>query len=109
MPNNARAKRKSRVGVVVSDKMDKTITVRVERVTHHPVYDKLMRKAKKFKVHDEKESAGPGDLVLIEETRPMSKTKRWRLMEILKRAAQAAAKPAPEPEPEKQTKTDGAE
>ena len=81
-----RNKRKMRIGTVVSDKMDKTITVRVDRVLHHPVYNKLMRMATKFKVHDEKDSAGVGDTVRIEETRPISKTKRWRLVEIVKKA-----------------------
>lgn len=86
MPSDVRAKRKMRVGTVVSDKMDKTITVRVDRVMHHPVYNKLMRMATKFKVHDEKDSAKVGDTVRIEETRPISKTKRWRLVEIIKKA-----------------------
>ena len=81
-----RNKRKERIGTVVSDKMDKTITVRVDRVMHHPVYNKLMRMATKFKVHDEKDSAEVGDTVRIEETRPISKTKRWRLVEIIKKA-----------------------
>ena len=81
-----RNKRKMRIGTVVSDKMDKTITVRVDRVLHHPVYNKLMRMATKFKVHDEKDSAKIGDTVRIEETRPISKTKRWRLVEIIKKA-----------------------
>ena len=86
MPSNLRHKRKERVGVVVSDKMDKTITVRVDWVTHHPVYRKIMRKATKFKAHDEKNSAKMGDTVKIQETRPLSKTKRWRLVEIVKKA-----------------------
>lgn len=84
-PAKPRSKRKTRVGVVVSDKMDKTITVRVDRVSHHPVYNKLMRMATKFKVHDEKEEANLGDTVRIEETRPISKTKRWRLVEVIKK------------------------
>ena len=79
-------KRKERIGVVVSDKMDKTITVRVDRVYHHPLYARTMRAAKKFKVHDEAETAKVGDLVKIEETRPLSKTKRWRLVEVVGRA-----------------------
>ena len=86
MPSNIRRKRKERIGVVVSDKMDKTISVRVDWVTHHPVYNKIMRKATKFKAHDEKNSAKMGDTVKIQETRPMSKTKRWRLVEIIKKA-----------------------
>lgn len=86
MPNNQRHTRKTRVGTVISDKMDKTITVRVDRVAHHPVYKKLMRMATKFKAHDENNSAKLGDVVRIEETRPLSKTKRWRLVEITKKA-----------------------
>lgn len=85
----ARPRRKERIGVVVSDKMDKTITVKVGRVSHHPVYNKLMRMEAKFKAHNEKNSAKVGDTVRIEETRPLSKTKRWRLVEIVKKAAQA--------------------
>ena len=87
MPSNIRRKRKERIGVVVSDKMDKTISVRVDWVTHHPVYNKIMRKATKFKAHDEKNSAKMGDTVKIQETRPTSKTKRWRLVEIVKKAS----------------------
>ena len=87
MPSNIRQKRKERVGVVVSDKMDKTISVRVDWVTHHPVYRKIMRRATKLKAHDEKNSAKMGDTVRIQETRPTSKTKRWRLVEIVKKAS----------------------
>lgn len=86
MPSSQRASRKERIGTVVSDKMDKTITVKVDRVAHHPVYNKLMRMASKFKAHDEKNAAKIGDTVKIEETRPLSKTKRWRLVEIMKKA-----------------------
>lgn len=86
MPSNVRGKRKERVGIVTSDKMDKTITVRVARVTHHPIYNKLMRLAEKFKAHDEKNEAKAGDTVKIQETRPLSKTKRWRLVEVVARA-----------------------
>jgi len=87
MPQNkaTRLKRKTRVGTVVSDKMDKTITVRVDRVYHHPMYNKLIRTATKFKAHDEKETAKIGDIVRIQETRPFSKTKRWRLVEVIKK------------------------
>lgn len=88
MPSNVRAKRKERVGVVVSDKMDKTISVRVDWVTHHPVYNKLVRRATKFKAHDEKNVAKMGDTVKIQETRPTSKTKRWRLVEVIKKTNQ---------------------
>ena len=87
MPNSERSRRKTRVGIVVSDKMDKTITVRVDRVMHHPVYNKLMRLATKFKAHDEKKEAKMGDTVKIEETRPLSKTKRWRLVEVISKAS----------------------
>ncbi len=83
---NARSNRKERIGIVVSDKMDKTITVRVDRVLHHPVYNKLMRMATKFKAHDDLNVAKIGDTVRIEETRPLSKTKRWRLVEVVKKA-----------------------
>jgi len=76
------ARRKIRMGIVVSDKMHKTIVVRVERLTHHPLYKKVIRKYKKFKVHDESNSAKAGDRVRIIETRPLSKDKRWRLLEI---------------------------
>jgi small subunit ribosomal protein S17 len=86
MPSNSRGKRKEKIGIVVSDKMDKTISVRVDWVTHHPVYKKILRKATKFKAHDEKNSAKMGDTVRIQETRPTSKTKRWRLVEIIKKA-----------------------
>lgn len=83
MQSDRRPRRKERVGIVVSDKMDKTITVEVDRAMHHPIYDKMVRTATKFKVHDEKNSAKTGDRVRIEETRPLSKTKRWRLVEII--------------------------
>lgn len=79
-----RGKRKIRTGEVVSDKMDKTIVVRVTRHTTHPVYSRVIKKEKKFKVHDEKNEAKAGDKVKIIETRPISKEKRWRLLEILK-------------------------
>lgn len=78
-----RKKRKERHGIVVADKMDKTVTVQVERLTHHPWLGKTLKKYSKFKVHDEKNEAKAGDFVKIEETRPLSKTKRWRLVEIL--------------------------
>ena len=78
--------RKERVGKVVSSKMNKTITVLTERRYKHPVYGKYMNKSKKFLVHDEKEECNEGDTVRIMETRPLSKRKRWRLVEILERA-----------------------
>ena len=78
--------RKERIGVVSSNKMDKTITVVVERRLQHPVYGKFMKKSKKFLAHDENNDCNQGDTVKIMETRPMSKRKRWRLVEILERA-----------------------
>jgi small subunit ribosomal protein S17 len=78
--------RKTRIGVVTSDKMDKTITVAVERRVKHPIYGKFVKKTTKFHAHDEKGEGGVGDVVKIMETRPMSKTKRWRLVEIVEKA-----------------------
>ncbi|MDD5449513.1 MAG: 30S ribosomal protein S17 [Candidatus Omnitrophica bacterium] len=80
-----RNKRKERQGVVISDKMDKTITVEVERLTHDAWFGKAMKKYSKFKAHDEKNEAKEGDIVRIEETKPLSKTKRWRLVEIIRK------------------------
>jgi small subunit ribosomal protein S17 len=86
MPNKSdRNKRKIRIGVVKNNKMNKTITVVADKTAHHPVYDRLMRGKTTFKAHDEKNEAKVGDTVKIEETRPISKTKRWRLVEILKK------------------------
>jgi small subunit ribosomal protein S17 len=76
--------RKTRVGVVVSDKMNKTIVVEVERRVPHPQFKKIIRKTSKFYAHDENEQAKIGDKVLIAETRPLSKLKRWNLEEVLK-------------------------
>jgi small subunit ribosomal protein S17 len=81
-----RGKRKTKVGRVVSDKMDKTIVVSVERLTRHPLYKRVVRLTTKFKAHDETNEARVGDTVLIEESRPLSATKRWRLLEIVQRA-----------------------
>lgn len=78
--------RKARVGLVVSDKMDKTVVVAIDRHERHPLYGKTRIRTSKFKAHDEQNSAGVGDRVRIEETRPLSKTKRWRLVEILEKA-----------------------
>jgi len=78
---------KVRRGTVVSDKMDKTVVVRVERLTEHPRYKKVIRRAKKFKAHDETNQCHVGDLVEIVETRPLSKDKRWRVTEIVRKAA----------------------
>jgi small subunit ribosomal protein S17 len=81
-----RAYRKTRRGYVTSDKMDKTITVEVEERVKHPLYGKVMRRNTKIKAHDEANTAGIGDLVLIMETRPLSASKRWRLVEIIEKA-----------------------
>ena len=78
--------RKTRTGLVTSDKMDKTITVAVERKVKHPIYGKFVKKTTKFHAHDEKGECGIGDVVKIIETRPLSKTKRWRLVEIIQKA-----------------------
>jgi small subunit ribosomal protein S17 len=78
--------RKQRIGVVSSNKMDKTITVTVERRIKHPMYGKFVKSTKKFKAHDVNNEANSGDKVLIMETRPLSKTKRWRLVNILEKA-----------------------
>lgn len=78
-----RAMRKSRVGVVVSDKMDKSVIVRVQRSVSHPKYDRIVRRNTKFVAHDEKGECNIGDVVKIIETRPLSKTKRWRITEVI--------------------------
>jgi small subunit ribosomal protein S17 len=85
-----RGKRKEKVGRVVSDKMDKTIVVSVERLSRHPLYKRVIRLTTKFKAHDEANEARLGDTVRIEEWRPMSATKRWRLVEIVQRAHEGA-------------------
>lgn len=77
--------RKTRIGVVTSNKMTKTITVAVERKVKHPIYGKFVKKTTKFHAHDEKSEASIGDVVRIMETRPLSKTKRWRLVEIVEK------------------------
>ena len=81
-----RGQRKERVGVVVSNKMDKTVTVAVERIVRHALYNKTIRRTKKYHAHDEKNQCNLGDTVRIAETRPLSKLKRWRLIEIVKAA-----------------------
>jgi len=83
---SGRGYRKIRRGYVVSDKMDKTVVVEVEDRVKHPLYGKVLRRSSKVKAHDEANAAGIGDLVLITETRPLSATKRWRVVEILERA-----------------------
>lgn len=77
--------RKVRVGIVTSNKMDKTITVAVERKVKHPIYGKFINKTTKFHAHDEKNECSIGDMVRIMETRPLSKTKRWRLVEVVEK------------------------
>jgi len=81
-----RNERKERIGKVISNKMQKTITVAVDRKVKHPIYGKFVNKTTKFKAHDENNSAGIGDTVRIMETRPLSKDKRWRLVEIVEKA-----------------------
>jgi small subunit ribosomal protein S17 len=81
-----RTSRKTRVGMVVSDKMQKTVVVSIERRVQHPVYGKMVRRTKKLKAHDEQNEAKTGDTVRIMETRPLSKDKRWRVVEIIERA-----------------------
>jgi small subunit ribosomal protein S17 len=78
--------RKTRIGTVTSSKMDKTITVAVERKVKHPMYGKFVKKTTKFHAHDEKNECGVGDVVKIMESRPLSKTKRWRLVEVVEKA-----------------------
>ena len=82
------SKRKTKVGRVVSDKMDKTIVVSVERLARHPLYKRVIRLTTKFKAHDEDNDAHTGDTVLIEESRPLSATKRWRLVKVVARAGE---------------------
>ncbi|WP_040880590.1 30S ribosomal protein S17 [Janibacter hoylei] len=86
MTTSERNDRKTRRGYVVSDKMDKTVVVEVEDRVKHALYGKVMRKTSKVKAHDEGNTAGVGDLVLIMETRPLSSSKRWRIVEILEKA-----------------------
>ncbi len=83
---NTSKKVKIRVGTVVSDKMDKTVTVLIERLIEHPLYHRVVKKRKKVFAHDEKNTCKPGDIVRIIETRPLSRHKRWKVEEILKRA-----------------------
>ena len=85
-PESTRGYRKTRRGYVVSDKMQKTVVVEVEDRVKHALYGKVMRRSSKIKAHDEENSAGIGDLVLVMETRPLSASKRWRLVEILEKA-----------------------
>ena len=81
-----RNKRREMIGLVVSSKMDKTVTVAVERKTRHPLYKRVVKKTNKFKAHDEENQCSEGDKVRIMETRPLSKTKRWRVVDIIEKA-----------------------
>ncbi len=85
-PVQTRTTRKERIGVVVSDKMNKSIIVGIQRQIKHPIYGKFIKKTTKLMAHDENDDANEGDTVRIVETRPLSKNKRWRLVEILERA-----------------------
>lgn len=85
-PQQSTAARKSRLGVVVSDARDKTITVRIDVSRPHPVYGKTVRRSSKLHAHDERNEAGVGDLVRVVECRPLSRQKRWRLVEVLEKA-----------------------
>lgn len=84
---NSVVKKKTLTGTVVSNKMDKTVVVKVVRRFTHPTFKKVVRTTKKYKVHDEKNECQPGDFISVCETRPLSRDKRWRLIEIIKRAA----------------------
>ena len=84
--NNIRNSRKERIGVVVSDGMDKSIIVAIQRQVKHPIYHKFIKKTTKLMAHDDSNEAGVGDTVRIMETRPLSKRKRWRLVEIVEKA-----------------------
>ena len=86
MTENTRAFRKTRIGQVVSDKMDKTIVVAIEDSVRHPLYKKTMKRTYKLKAHDEANECGIGDTVEVMETRPLSKDKRWRLIRIIEKA-----------------------
>ena len=84
--SEVRGMRKTRVGVVVSDKMDKTAVVAIKTKVRHPLYGKMVNRTRKFKAHDEENACGIGDTVRIMETRPISKDKRWRIVEIIEKA-----------------------
>ncbi|MBI3324961.1 MAG: 30S ribosomal protein S17 [Candidatus Omnitrophica bacterium] len=94
----SRSVRKTRLGVVISDRMKKTIVVRVDRLARHAVFSKVVKRSVRFKAHDETNQARIGDVVKIMETRPLSKDKRWRLVEIVRRGGTAPAVPGSEPE-----------
>ena len=86
MMTDERKRRKVRVGTVVSDRMEKTVVVSIERLVKHPVYGRYVRRRAKFKVHDEQNACRVGDVIRFMETRPMSKDKRWRFVEVVERA-----------------------
>ena len=88
--------RKVRTGIVVSDKMNKTVVVRVDRMSKHPLYGKPVLRVKKYMAHDETNECRPGDRILIEETRPLSRHKRWRVAEIIERAPILGGEPKEE-------------
>ena len=95
-----RGVRKTRVGTVTSNRMSKTIVVRIDRLARHPIYNRVLKRSTSFKAHDERNDAKIGDIVKIMETRPISKDKRWRLVEIVRRASTAPALPdSPEVQP----------
>jgi small subunit ribosomal protein S17 len=94
----AEQRRKILLGEVVSDRMQKTITVKVERRVRHPIYERVIKRSKKFHVHDEHNRCQVGDQVRIIETRPLSKTKRWRLLEVIRRRVEAEIMPEAEHE-----------
>jgi len=87
---HVRGSRATKVGVVTSDKMDKSVTVRVERTVLHPLYKRYVKRSAKFLAHDEANACKPGDVVEIEESRPLSARKRWRVRRVVQRGAQAA-------------------
>jgi len=87
-------KRKMRIGTVISDKMDQTVVVAVETLTHHPLYKKAIKKVKKYKAHNKNNLSKEGDIVRIVETRPLSREKRWRVAEVVKKGETVEVKPA---------------
>lgn len=101
-PSARTSQRKVRLGVVVSDRMQKTIVVQVRRLVRHPVFPRVVKRVARFMAHDETNSAKRGDWVKIMETRPLSKDKRWRLLEILRRGSTAPAIPGAEERPVKE-------
>ena len=99
-------KSKNKLGLIISNKMDKTVVVTVETFRHHPIYKKTVRKMTKYKAHDEKNECGLGDIVRLVETRPLSKEKRWRVAEIVTKAEVIEVRPEEiEVKPEETTET----